>query len=256
MHGSMPAATFNLVVGLSASTAAIAVFLWRQSSKGPTPLSLKAECVCGEVQFSVDAPTPVHLVCYCDDCQHYSQYCLATAAGADKPTRVVTDIQGGTRTCQVYRRNVRVTSGKDLLQFTYYNPDKVPSRPQRMFRAYTTCCHTPMISAFWNELTVMGLYAGNLKIGNGPLAAVLQPNAVSKLWDDNADSLIVVPAPEYRINCEYALAVEAMPPPKGQRGFPLFFLLRFLWRNFIVGPKVRVPQDFHMPQGNEAIMIQ
>mmetsp|Transcript_58260 Transcript_58260/g.142451 ORF Transcript_58260/g.142451 Transcript_58260/m.142451 type:complete len:188 (-) Transcript_58260:360-923(-) len=33
-----------------------------------------------------------------------------------------------------------------------------------MYRAYSTCCHTPIVLAFWNELNAMGVYSANLKM--------------------------------------------------------------------------------------------
>jgi hypothetical protein len=92
------------------------------------------------------------------------------------------DAQGGSRTCQVYRRNGKVTKGSELLQCTYGNSENVPPRPQRMFRAYAICCMTPIFSAFWRQLPFMGLYAASFMAANGHLS--VQPNSKTLVWDD------------------------------------------------------------------------
>jgi hypothetical protein len=33
------------------------------------------QCQCGRVRIQVHAAAPVHLLCYCDDCQNYEMYC-------------------------------------------------------------------------------------------------------------------------------------------------------------------------------------
>lgn len=273
--------TQNLVVAVSLSTAAalavVAYNIWQKRPRKPEHLRVEVECACGQVCLTVDAPAPVHLVCYCDDCQNYAKWLQLLqnkSNSSSSPSAVyegprcrrVVDGQGGSRTCQVFRRNVHIQRGADLIEFTYLDPTKVPSRPQQMFRGHASCCQTPLCSAFWNELTVMGLYAANFKVTNetnGGKAQFffLSPNSSTQIWDDDATWM---PAPEYRINCKYALMSStttsntperksSLPllPPQGHAEFPAAFLVRFLWRNFVVGPKV-VPGDFDIPSSSSS----
>ena len=228
------------------SAAVVIAYAWYHRPPKPQQLRVKAQCRCGKVCFMIDEKAPIHLVCYCDDCQRYAQW-------AQKQGLSVVDIQGGSRTCQVFRRNVKILRGSDLLQFSYLDPAKVPYRPQRMYRGHTVCCNTPMCSAFWEELPVMGLYASNFVLGP---VAFLSPDSTSKLWEDRAEKISSgrsIPAPEYRINCRYAKKDKASGGYKGDAEFPISFLLRFLWRNFVVSHKVS-SLDFRMPSPSTVVM--
>ena len=232
-----------------ATTAAVAVstaaaYLWWNRPPKPQPLHVKVVCNCEKVCLQVDAVAPVHLVCYCDDCQRYAQWVQETSmeekSGSRRP---VVDCQGGSRTCQVFRENVKIIRGKEFLQVTFLNPANVPSRPQKMHRVASTCCHTPLVSALWKELTVMGLHAANFQKDGRFLS-----QTSAGLWgggqgdDDDGESFL--PPPEYRINCRYAKALDNGVMPRGHSRFPQQFLFRFLWRNFFVGPRIPANDDF------------
>jgi len=110
------------------------------------------------------------------------------------------------------------------------------------------------------------------KVRNVPDKATFwSPNPTTELWDDNDDDNDTDdgggwPSPEYRINCRYAIAAasdgtknsdkHSKPDslPSGHDTFPPLFLLRFLWRNFIVGPRVDPKTDFNIPLASSVTM--
>jgi Family of unknown function (DUF6151) len=268
----------SVIIAVSASTAALVVWIWRQKKRQQSVrFQARVECACGKVCLQVDeaAHQVVHMVCYCDHCQHYAQ-CLQAH---HKGQRSVVDAQGGTRTCQVFRKDVQLIQGEEYLQFSYFNPNQVPLRPQQMFRAHTTCCKTPLISAFWRELPVMGLYAANLQLvvadpdnNENKACRLLQVSPTTSLWEDDPNH------PLHRINCQCALVQPAsagessdeptqqqdlalQKPPQGSPGFPLGLLLRFLWRSYVVGPKIHNSKNNHqasvfgMPIDHKPILI-
>jgi len=279
-----------VVLGASTTSALVGVvWYWRRRQQHKQRFQGRVECVCGKVCLQVDEQTNkvVHMVCYCDHCQHYAQ-CLRARQ------RSVVDVQGGTRTCQVYRRSVRLVKGAEYLQFSYFNPNQVPLRPQQMFRGHTTCCNSPLISAFWRELPVMGLYAANIQLqqddsDNGKNCEYnMQINPTTQLWENDAKNHL------YRINCECALLPSTedddddnnndhhgegtaqsasspgeqtwqepkptpptppIQPPKGSPTFPVTLLVRFLWRNYVVGHAIDAKNDFGMPPDQTPVLI-
>jgi hypothetical protein len=111
--------------------------------------------------------------------------------------------------------------------------------------------NTPMCSAFWRELPVLGLYAANFVLHPG---FFLSPDPDTQRWgqhDVRTEHGGCIPAPEYRINCQYAKG----SIPGGHPEFPIPFLLRFLWRNFVVGPKVLL-EDFNLPQSSDEVVMR
>ena len=275
-----------LALVITASTIAVTavgiISWWRKSQQSSSgnqrSLKVEVECACGKVGLFVDdSQYPVHLVCYCDDCQNYAQWMMATMKTKRKnnnkddniatetaTARPVVDNQGGSRTCQVFRRNVRILKGSNLLVSSYLDPLKVPSgRPQRMYRIHTECCGTPICSAYWDELPLMGIYAANMKIiddGNKKAHTFVYHDPKDKNWGDDEHTSTagtIIPSPEYRINCMYAKSEN--PIEGGHPEFPIKFLIRFLWRNFVVGRRSSsavVEAKFSIPVGEDKSIMR
>lgn len=159
------------------------------------------------------------------------------------------DSQGGSRTCQVFRHQVRILrGGSELLQASYLDPALANYQPQRMYRLHTTCCHTPMAAAYWGEaLPTLGLYAANMRL---PTTAsddgdTRNDNAVlfvsqneQELWDDNPQLNGRVPAPEYRQGQKYAVTDKSRATlPKGHDSYPFGMVLQFVWRALVQGKR-------------------
>lgn len=199
-------------------------------------------CQCGHVKIQVVAATPTHLTCYCDDCQNYEQYCRSLGG-----SRRISDRYGGIRIIQVYKTDVVVLAGTHLLRCTALDPEKMtdPNRPFQMFRFHADCCNSPMISAYWRDLPVMGVFVANLVVTNNsdtdeaPVPFCHETQHIMCVsdyisddpehFDWNEEQLPGLPPVQYRLQTKYA---RSKTPLKGALGFPNRFLLGFLWRNF------------------------
>jgi hypothetical protein len=219
-----------------------------------TNLDVRLSCACGQVLLRVYAKSPVHLVCYCDDCQGYVEWLTARRPDEYGPETAV-DAQGGSRTFQVFGSEVQVVSGGNLLVPTALDPRLVPKgRPRQMLRAHCSCCFTPMFSASWRELATVGIYAANVVISSndGSTNQYFAPDSITGCWGE--DSYLGSPA--YRINTKWAKEILGVPSPAGSAGFPLGFLLRFIARNIFFRNR-RLPFPIALPkQGDEEVRME
>ena len=193
---------------------------------------------------------PVHLVCYCDDCQGYAGW-LEARRSEHGGSVTALDAQGGSRTCQVFGADVQVIAGGDQLHATVLDPALVPARrPQQMLRLHSACCATAMFSASWRELPTVGFYAAAVvaPAEGGAEARGVAPDPSTGCWGEDP----LLGAPQYRINTRWARAVPGRPPPRGAAGFPLGFLLRFAVRNFLLYRDRRAPYPWALPPPGQA----
>lgn len=195
------------------------------------PLKVELRCSCEQVRAKVDAPSPIHLVCYCDDCQGYAAWLCENQPSNN--IRKVVDAQGGSRVCQVFGSNVEILSGQDKLQVSTLDPAIVPKgRPHQLLRVHATCCMTPMFSSSWRELPTIGFYAANVivpgdNVNDRDYDRFVTPNESTGCWDDDEPYL---GPPSYRINTKWALT---KPESGGDEEFPPSFLMRFIFRNIV-----------------------
>jgi len=211
------------------------------------PLKVQLRCSCGEVRAKIDAKAPIHLVCYCDDCQGYAAW-LAEKQGS-KTTRKVVDVQGGSRVCQVFGSEVEILAGRDKLQVTTLDPALAPKGRQELLRLHANCCMTPLFSSSWREFPTVGFYAANVVIlgEDANEVRIVTPNETTGCWDDDEPFL---GPPLYRINTKWAVT---KPASGGAEEFPPMFLLRFILRNMIPLTRgKRNPYPYPLPAPGEA----
>jgi hypothetical protein len=214
------------------------------------------QCQCGSVKIQIDAASPTHLTCYCDDCQNYERYCRSLGG-----CRHISDRYGGIRIFQVYKTDVVVLAGRNRLQCTALDPKKLtdPNQPFQMFRFHADCCKSPMISAYWRDLPVMGVLVANLVVENdsitkGTNATIrngAQEMCVSDYISDDAEDfdwnkeqLSGLPQVQYRVHTKFA---RSKTPLEGALGFPNRFVLGFLWRNFFLGIRKNKTSPMPLP---------
>ncbi|GKY96323.1 hypothetical protein MPSEU_000592000 [Mayamaea pseudoterrestris] len=94
------------------------------------------KCSCGKVQFAVDSPSVLRLVCYCKDCRGYVKTLNDKAANVTTPL----DDWGGADWSSIYPSEITVTQGKEYLAVC-----KIREK-SGIRRVYASCCHTPLFS--------------------------------------------------------------------------------------------------------------
>lgn len=239
-----------------ATAGALIVWLrWRDQKGNKRSIHRRLQCQCGSVKIQVDAANTTHLICYCDDCQSYEKYCKSGGG-----SRRISDRYGGIRICQVYKSDLIVLEGYSHLQCTALAPKKLsdPDRPFQMFRFHTDCCHTPMISAYWRELPVVGFPVANLVVDNDPPMdspcdddesdQICVSDYISQdpaQFDWNEEHLSCLPPVQYRVQTQHAKGEKL---PIGALGFPNRFVLGFLWRNFVLGIGQNKASPFPLPE--------
>ncbi|KAG7360861.1 hypothetical protein IV203_035960 [Nitzschia inconspicua] len=215
------------------------------------------QCQCGCVRIQIDAPSPVHIICYCDDCQNYEIYCRQQRKSNGQDYRRVADKNGGVRVCQVYKTNIRVLQGNDLLRPTAIDPTLLNDKPPfQMFRFHSDCCQTPLISASWKDLSVVGFFVANFLIGSDEESQFCMATSIMahpSTFDWYTEDVSGLPPIQWRINKKYAKHPEELRRG-GWQGFPPLFILGFLWRNFVVGPSSKISHPLPFPPKGKVVI--
>ena len=221
--------TPSLALAAVATAAAVPVLLLALRrvllGKNVSPQEFTISCTCGRVRASVHAAAPLHLACHCDDCQDYVAW-VALRRPAELQRLLTADDNGAVRTVQVFKREVVVSSGADLLQITFLCPRLVPAgRPFQLLRAHANCCGTPLFNT-WRDLPSISFFAAAAEEdGKSGAAALREP-------------------PEWRLNTKWSSRVaHERLIPTGTTGFSPFFLLRFVSRNWFYAQLAR-PEPF------------
>ena len=266
-RGGNSASLATAVTAVAATASAFLlyrVYQRRRRDSAIPPLEGVLQCQCGLVQIQVNAAAPNHILCYCDDCQNYETYCrqqrkLIKGANAQDFRRVA-DKHGGVRVCQVYKSDIKVARGMDHLKLTVLDPKRLSEdRPFQMMRVHTDCCGSPMISAFWRDLPVVGVFISNLQLHVDKeqpfcMASKIADDPESFDWDK--DDIPGLPEVRWRINEKYAKQPELLRPGGSEKFSPLF-IFSFLWRNFVVGRNKKEPCPFILPPvGKEVVRYQ
>jgi Family of unknown function (DUF6151) len=251
------------ISSLAAVATAGALFVWlryRNRKSKTWRLHRLLQCQCGSVKIQVDAATPTHLICYCDDCQNYEQYCWNGGG-----SRRISDRNGGLRICQVYKSDLIVLEGRNRLQATVLDPAKRKDQgmPFQVFRFHAECCQSPMISACLREFPVVGFFVANLvdvkDAGEGAPGdenVSQQPCLSDYISDDpekfdwNDEQLSGLPPVQYRIQTQYAKGKKL---PEGALAFPNRLVLSVMWRSFVVGLGKNNTSPFPFPAAGQEI---
>jgi len=107
---------------------------------------LKLSCQCEKMQGMVANIKPgkgTRLMCYCADCQAFSQYLQSNGALLDE--------YGGTQVLQLAPSMVRIEQGKEYLSC-------VRLTKKGLYRWYSTCCHTPIANTVSRKIPFVGLH--------------------------------------------------------------------------------------------------
>ena len=229
------------------------------------------ECVCRKVQMKVSlgngaVDKPVHIICYCDDCQEYERYCRKLRMKDEQQQhslfRRVSDKHGGIRVCEVMNHELDIMKGRELLR-----PTSLKKPGGIVWRFHTECCKTPMIAGSFRDFGIpqVGFFVSNLLLpfeldgggknddnngcttneddNNKPyycVASIYMKNTIDDLneddidfdWDSECRSGLPQPV-DYRFHTRYAKNHPETMRPGGSKGIPGGFLLGFLWRNVI-----------------------
>ena len=183
-------------------------------------------CCCGRLRAAVRAPAPLHLVCHCDDCRAFVLW--AARRGAAPCDRRLLEADGGVRTVQVFKSDIAVQSGAELLAVTRLAPDLVPpDRPFVLLRVHASCCGAPLFNT-WQELPTCSFFATAAAADGGSGAAALMY------------------PPQWSLNTAWAQPGN-LPAPAGSASFGPLFLMRFIARNLYFRSRGAAP--FDLPSG-------
>lgn len=97
-------------------------------------------CNCGKVKLSIDSPDVLRFVCYCRDCRGYYQTLNSKAEIEHFDPAATLDPWGGVDWTQCYPNEIQVLQGEEYLT-TRRLRHKSP-----MYRVFSTCCYTPIVS--------------------------------------------------------------------------------------------------------------
>ncbi|RHY34837.1 hypothetical protein DYB32_000633 [Aphanomyces invadans] len=107
-------------------------------------------CSCGKVQGHVLAPSGLHIVCYCDDCQKFGDVVCKDVGNSP------VDKHGGTDIVQVFPADVVISHGKEHVTI-----GKLTEKT-KLLRVFASCCQTPLFNA-QDDVAFIGLLTSVLK---------------------------------------------------------------------------------------------
>lgn len=125
--------------------------------------TMTSKCVCGAVEIETYGKPLAHVACYCDDCQEAAKL-LAEMPNAP----ALLDDDSATHVVLVRADRYRVTKGAEQLR-----QHRLRERT-RTYRAYTSCCHTPLFIGFDRGPHWISLYTRNCEGAVPKLEARLQ----------------------------------------------------------------------------------
>ncbi len=108
---------------------------------------LTASCQCGQVVVQVAGEPLSTANCYCDDCQAAARQ-IESRPGA----YAVTEPDGGTGYSLYLKQRVRCVKGENKLEAFKLKPDSPTNR------MIASCCNTPMLLQFDNNLPWVTMY--------------------------------------------------------------------------------------------------
>lgn len=140
-------------------------------SKKQAPV-LTASCACGQVVYHVAGEPISNANCYCDDCQAAARK-IEALPGAHP----VTEADGGTGLALHLKQRVRCVQGADRLEAFKLRPDSPTNRMM------ASCCNTPMLLQFDNNLPWVSMYRRRF----GDQARPLEMRIFTKFKPGSAD---------------------------------------------------------------------